>query len=249
MSARTRAQIKALVEAHTGRTKDTLESSLCDSALREALLLHHFKDAQSEPSDIAIVEDATSVSIAGVTGLINIVTARIVEADGSSNRDLILRTRLWWDSHVINPEDNAKGWPQYALRFGTSLYLDRPSESGLEVRLRCTTEQAFAADSTVCPIAVLDIFVEHYVTAGIYESLTHYDSARYWRQKAFGVQYEINGTIGGSLAAAVKADTLGDTALETRAEPPDTMTVHADGVSIQNLITDHEDYGNTRWWS
>jgi hypothetical protein len=78
--------------------------------------------------------------------------------------------------------------------------------------------------------------------------MTHYESAIYWRRKAFGMRFDVDGTIGGSLAAAIKADTTGDTSMEVMAEAPDTMTVHADGVSVQNLITDHEDYGNTRWW-
>ena len=246
--ARTRSEIKTLVEGHTGRTKDTLESSLCDTALKEALKRHHFEDAQSQPSDITITEDATSVSISSISNLVNVVTARIVEASGSRNCLLKLKTRSWWAKNVVNAEDNQKGWPMYAMRQGTSLLLDRPAESGLELRLIVTTEQSFTNDATECPIALLDVFVEYFVTAGVFESIQNWRSAEYWHMKAFGAQYKINGTIGGALANAIEADSIGDKALEIKAEPHDTPGVHAAGVSVENLITDHDDYGNTRWW-
>ena len=247
MSARTRAQIKTLVEEHTGRSKAALENSLCDSALRTALLRHPFKDAQSEPSDITITEDLYSVDISDVSGLLNIVTARIVEADGDRNRPLILKPRTWWDKNVVNPEDNPKGWPEYGLRWGSTITLDRPADSGLELRLRVTTEQAFASDATVCPIAVLDIFVEHYVTAYCFKSLRDSQGFYDWITSALGRRYFIDGTIGGELANAIEADCSGDTALEIVSEPPGVRS-NSFGVSVQNLITGHDDYGNTRRW-
>lgn len=248
MAARTRAQIKTLVESHTGHTKTALENSLCDSALKFALLRHSFKDAQSVPSDIAITEDTTSVSIAAVTGLISVVTARIVEASGSRNRILKLRTRNWWDEHVVNPEDNMKGWPEYGLRVGSTIEFDRPCESGLELRLRVTTEQTFLSDSTICPIAVLDLFVEFFVTAHVFLDLENDSSYQRWIHRALGLRYLVDGTIGGELENAVKTDGLGDTAFELKAEAPDLPGTHEAGVSIQNLIEGHDDYGNTRWW-
>lgn len=248
MASRTRAEIKALVEAHTGRTKATLENSLCDTALKVALMRHAFKDAQSIPSDFTITEDATSVDISSISDLMNIVTARIVEADGSRNMIFKLKTRGWWDEHIINPEDNSKGWPVYGIRVGSTIVLDRPAESGLELRLRITTKQSFTDDTTVCPIAVLDVFVEHYVTAHVFKSLENDERYRGWMLSAFGAKYLINGVIGGELANAIEADTIGDTALEIKAEPYDVPSAHAGGVSVENLITGHDDYGNTRWW-
>jgi len=248
LSARTRGEIKALVRAHTGRTKEDLENSLCDTALKMALLRHHFKDAQSSPSDFVITEDATEVDVSSISDLINVVTARIVEADGSRNRILKLKTRSWWDDHVVNAEDNQKGWPVYGIRWGSKILLDRPATSGIELRLRVTTTKTFSSDSTECPIAVLDVFIEHYVTAHVFKSLQDSDSYRDWAISALGAQYLISGKIGGELANAIEADSIGDTAMEIKAEPHDTPSTREDGVSVENLIEGHGDFGSTRWW-
>ena len=88
--ARTRGEIKTLVESHTARTKEALENSLCDSALQLALLKHPFNDAISTPSDFTLTEDTWSVSIS-TASVSQIVTARIVEADGSRNTVLVIK--------------------------------------------------------------------------------------------------------------------------------------------------------------
>jgi hypothetical protein len=248
MAAKTRAEIKTLVEGHTGRTKDTLENTLCNDALKVALLEHNFRDAQSVPSDITITEDATSATIV-TSDFINIVTARIVEASGTRNKELILKTRSWWDSHVINSEDNMKGWPAYGLRVASTIEFDRPAESGLELRLRLTTEQTFAADATVCPIYVLDKFVEEFVTAGVFAEIEDWGSYRFWIAKAAGTKWLEDGTVGGSLLKAIQTDSLGDTAQEIKSSDPLGSREGAGGVSVENLVTGHDDYGNTRWWN
>jgi hypothetical protein len=243
--ARTRGEIKTLVEAHTGRTKDTLENSLCNTALKVALLRHPFKDAQSVPSDFTITEAATSVDISSISGLRSIISARIVEASGSRNKRLVCKTRTYWDEYVINSEDNQKGWPQFGMRVGTTIELDRPSDSGLELRLRVTTEQTFTNDNTDCPIDVLDIFVEHYVTAHIFKSLENEEMYKQWILTALGMRYLIDGTVGGTLADAIASDSIGDMALDLKAEPHDAPSAHSAGVSVRNLVTGHDDYGNT----
>ena len=257
MSARTRAEIKTLVQAHHGRgtEKSDLEDSLCNTALKIALQHHAFQDAQSSPADITITEDASSVDISGTSDIVSIVTARIVEADGSRNRILTLKTRSWWDKHVRNAEDNLKGWPIFGMQWGSTILIDRPADSGLELRLRVTTVQSFASDATVCPIAELDIFVEKFVTAGVFASLENWQSAKEWKDDALGVQYKINGKIGGELANAVSVDSVGDTALDLQSEgSSDALAFGSDlfsplgGVSVTNDIAAHDDYGNTRWW-
>ena len=252
MAARTRSTIKTIVQLNHGRgtEKSTLEDYLCDSALKFALMRHNFKDAVgAAQSDITLTEDATSVDMSGtITGLVNVVTARIVEASGSRNSKLVLKTRDWWDAKVLNPEDNQKGWPAFGLRVGNTMHFDRPLESGLELRVRCTTEQTFASDATVCPIYVLDLFVEHYVTAHVFKALQNDAAYKEWMISAVGARYLIDGTIGGELANAIQADTLQETALEIQAEGPEMPTTREGGVSVENLITGHDDYGNTRWW-
>jgi hypothetical protein len=92
MAAKTRGEIRTLIESHTGHTKTSLENTAMNDALKVALVEHAFRDAQSEPSDIAITEDAVSVTLV-TSDIIDIVTARIVEASGTRNKLLILKTR------------------------------------------------------------------------------------------------------------------------------------------------------------
>ncbi len=246
--ARTRAEIKTLVESHTGHTKDTLENSLCDTALKVALMQHAFKDAQSSPSDITITTDAVSVDISAISDLVNIVTARLVQADGTKNQILKFKTKTWWDEFVVNAEDNQGGWPTYGSRWGDAILLDRPAEAGIELRLRVTTIQTFTNDATVCPIALLDVFVEQFVTAGVFADLENWESSKFWNQEALGMQYKMNGKVGGQLANAINTDTIGDTALDLASKGPGYNA--QGGVAIKNLNVGHEDYGNTRtWWS
>lgn len=245
MAAKTRGEILTLVHEHTGRTKAALEPAFCDDALKVALMKHSFRDAQSEPTDITITEDTTEVTIV-TTDVINIITVRIVEADGSRNKILKLKTRNWWDEHVINPEDNMKGWPKYGLHWGSKIVFDRPPESGLKLRLRVTTAQIFTDDNTVCPIYVLDKFVEHYVTAQIFKSVRSWDSYAAWMRSALGPKWETSGDPGGELLAAINADSVLDTALDIRASEP--FPTGAGGVAVENVISGHDDLGNTRWW-
>ena len=241
--AETRAYIKEVVELNVGRHNDALENKLCDEALKIALNIHPFDDAISQPSDFTITEDATSVSIASVSDVMTIVTARIVQADGDFNDILKMKNRTWWDRNVVNPEDNQKGWPKYGLHFGTDIILDRPAESNLELRLRLTTKQTFTNDNTECPIALLDGYVIKYVTAGLFKQLKHFEAAKEWRKEALGPFFDMRGEPGGLLLVAInldKANIAEEMQLRQEAERK--------GIPIQNLITDHDDYGNIRTW-
>ncbi len=255
MAAKTQGEILDLVHDHTGRTKATVEAAACNAALKIAQMKHAFKDAQDEPSDYAITEAATYVTVAPSTTITSIVTARIVEASGSRNKLLRLKTRTWWDAHVINPEDNMQGWPQFGLKWGTRIVLDRPVMDGLELRLRVAYEQIFTSvggtgiSTCVCPIHVLDRFVEDYVTAEVFKSIESWDSYRAWRISAFGVKWESEGKPGGALLNAIQADSVRDTALDIKSGEPSPGGAGGGGVAVENVITGHDDYGNTRWWS
>ena len=244
--AKTRAQIKTAVNDNTGRgaEKATLIERLCDEALKVAGAAHPFRDSRALQDDIAITEDATSVSIAGVSNLIHIVTARIVEADGAKNVPLPMKDEIWWARNVVNAEDNAKGWPTVGMRRGTSVELDRPAESGLELRLIASTEQSFADDDTACPIAILDTFVIQYVTAFVFLSIEANENFAYWKHIALGWKWD-EGIIGGSLKHAIDSDGV-DIAEENVMEAPSVVGLR--GISVQNLITGHDDYGNVRSW-
>jgi len=241
--ASTRATIKETVELNVGRNNQQLEDRLCNEALKVALIAHPFDDAISQPADFTITEDSTTVDISATTNQLTIVTARIVQAAGDLNARLRMKNRTWWDSHVVNPEDNQKGWPDYGLHFGTNIILDRPAESNLELRLRVTREQTFANDNTECPIAVLDQFVVKYVTAMMFKQLKQFEAAREWRREALGPYYDTKGEPGGFLLAAINLD---------KANIAEEMSlsdqIDKKGVSIRNLIAGHDDEGNIRTW-
>ena len=244
MAARDRDSIEALVELNTGRSdKDTLMHSLCDTALKLAVMRHPFKEATSIPDDFTITEDETSVDISATADIIQIVTARIVEADGAKNQRLWLKNRQWWDEHVINPEDNPKGWPVNGMKVGTNVILDRPAISNLELRLRVSTVPTFTTGSTVCPITLLDIFVEQYVTAHVFHSIENDKAYYFWKNEALGPDYD-RGRIGGSLLAAINSDTF-EAAEEVKMG---RMVTPRGGVTVKNLITGHERYGETDHW-
>jgi len=240
----TRHKIKRMVEMNLGgRSNDELENMLCDEALDIALDNHNFGDAISIPSDITITEDAISVNISAVTNLKNIVTARIVQASGDLNKKLIMKNRTWWDTFVVNPEDNQKGWPNYGLRAGTTIHIDRPAESNLELRLRVTTIQKFSTDNTECPIAILDKFIVKYVTSEMFAKLGQHEKARDWRSKALGTYFDTRGEPGGFLAMAISHDKA-DIAEELNMREQE----HIEGISVRNDNDWHDDYGNVRVW-
>lgn len=244
--ARTRGEIKTLIRSHTGRSKEALENSLCDSALKLALQKHHFKDAISMPSDFTLTEDATSVDISSASPL-GIVTARIVEADGSRNTALIIKGKSWWDEHVINAEDNTKGWPKFGLRIGDTMYFNCPLIDGLELRLRITTAQTFTNDSTECPIEGLDLFVEKWVTSEVFLDVGNEERHLHYRKAALGFKYDESDKIGGALRDAIKDDLFEiaeDLSMEIRGAEPGVNL----GVSILNNIDWHDRYGETDVW-
>jgi hypothetical protein len=144
--ALTRSQIKTAVNDNTGRgtEKSALIERLCDEALKVAISKHPFREIQGQLTDVAITENSTSVEISTVltSTLVHIATARIVDTSGSTNTILKMKDRTWWDRNVINSADNTKGRPQFGHRYGATVLLDRPAESGLSLRLVATQEQS-----------------------------------------------------------------------------------------------------------
>lgn len=243
--ARTRAEIKALVHMHTGRTKESLENSMCDTALKLAIQAHPFWDSISDEVDFALTEDATSVSIATASPE-HVITARIVETDGTRNSKLTLKNRVWWDENVLNAEDNTKGWPEFAMHIGDNVYFDRPLESGLTLRVRVSTAKTFTDDTTVCPVACLDIFVEQFVTAMVFLSLENKESYTYWRIMAVGPRFDAD-KVGGTLLRAINSDKFG-LGEEMMVERPGAYRGAQSGLSILNQITGHPRYGLVDAW-
>ena len=203
--ARTRLEIQELVILNTQRTdKITLIQKLCDSSLKIAISKHSFQDASTEVA-YPIIEDATSVDISA-NSWVNIRTLRIVNNTSveKSNR-LTLKSNIWFDKKYPYPGDNMKGWPINATKISGSIIFDRPVEADLSLYIRGSVEQVFASDSTECPIELLDIFVEEYVTSKLLMSYHEYDKAQQWMGQAIS-----------SLNLAIENDTM--IAQESQAE-------------------------------
>jgi len=237
--ANTRAQIKVAVNDNTGRgaEKVTLIERLADEALKVAVQAHPFRDSRTLNSDIDITENATSVSISTISNLVHIVTARIVQADGSLNTPLPLKDEVWWARNVINAEDNMKGWPAVGMRRGAYIMLDKHAESGLTLRLVVSTEQIFDGDDNACPIGILDTFIIQYITAFIFLSIEASEQFSYWKHLALGWKWD-DGIIGGSLKHAIDSDSA-DIAEEMVVEGPPVE--RRDGISLHA-----GDYGDIR---
>jgi hypothetical protein len=179
--------------------------SLCDTALKVACLAHTFKDTLTTPADVAITEDATTLALP--SGTREIITVRIVDSADDRSAPLPLRNRTWWDRFVVTPEDNMKGWPQNALRFGSNLIIDRPSEANKSARFRISSIPTFTTGSTECPIEILDIFVEYFVTSHVFMSLEDKENYAFWMEQAIGTRgQKARNTLGGALKEAIDAD-------------------------------------------
>ncbi len=236
--AKTRAQIKVSVDANTGRgtEKTTLIESLCDEALKIAGNEHPFRDAQDDPTIIAITEDAVSVDISAITNLVHIVTARIIQDSGSLYSPLFMRDRAWWDRNIVNPADNQKGWPRNGLRWESTVLLERPAESDLQLQLIVSQEKAFTDDSTECPIKILDTFIVQYATAFVFLSIQNMESYAFWKNIALGFKWD-SGVVGGTLGHAIKTDKY-DISEEMIAQGPG-MGVRRDGIAILNGLINY----------
>jgi hypothetical protein len=202
--ARTRLEIQELVILNTARTdKISLIQKLCDTALKIAISRHPFQDASIEAT-FPIIEDTVSVDISANTW-VNMRTTRIIDSDVEKSMQLVLKSNIWFDKNFPYPLDNMKGWPVYATKISGAILLDRPVEANKTLYIRGAVEQVFASDSTECPIELLDIFVEEYVTAKLLMSYHEYEKAVNWMTQAIS-----------SLTLAISNDT--DIAQESQAE-------------------------------
>jgi len=212
--ARTRSEIEAIVELHTGKTdKDTLMHNLCDNALRLAQMKHFFHESVVLSGDETLTEDALSVAVpttdldSNAITVKEILSIRIVNTADDRSSYLPLRNSVWWDENVLVPADNMKGWPLYGLHYGSNIYFDRPLDADLTARFRVVKELSFAGDATECPVPDLQVFVEHFVTAHVFMSIEAKESYLFWLEMALGTATErARGILGGSLRDAIQSN-------------------------------------------
>ena len=244
--AKTRAQIKTSIDFNTGRAteKDGLIDDLCDQALKLAIGKHPFRDAQDDPTIIAITEDAVSVDISAITNLVHIVTARIIQDSGTLSRLLHMRDRTWWDRNVVEAGDNQKGWPANGLRWESTVLLERPAESDLQLQLVVSQDKTFTDDSTETPVKILDTFIVQYVTAFVFLSIQNMQSYAFWKNIALGFKWD-DGVVGGTLGHAILTDKF-DISEEMHAQAPggESGHHHNRGVAILNNLIHYDLQGN-----
>jgi len=258
--AKTREQIKVAVGYNTGRAteKDEFIDSMCNEALDVALREHPFRDAQSTDS-ISITEGDVSVNLSSITDLTDIISARILETGSNAYRPLILRDRVWWDRHVVDPASNMQGWPSFGLWFGDLMYFERPVQSGLTLHLVFVASQQFDSDSTVNPIPILDTFIVQYVTAMVFQAIQDMNAAILWSNRALGPRWD-EGRVGGSLLHAIQKDkyhAAEEMHFDTGSIDGSGGLLSGLGVGVHNKIryiddfggvSYHDDYGNIRIW-
>lgn len=209
--ARTRGQLKTLIKEHVGwkdrSDKDSLIDSLCDSALKYAIMEQDFRDLTTVTSgETEIAVGSTEVDLSSFDPAVyKIVTAKLLRVDNStaSGYPLPLSNRWWWDKYVIDPDNNNPGIPRNALRIKSTLQFDRPIEDDWKLRLRYSSINTYTSDSTETPSELLDLFVEYKVTADVFFSLEDMEKFALWNRRAIGNNPERQG---GELARAIRAD-------------------------------------------
>jgi len=212
--ARTRSEIEAIVALHTGKNdQSTLMHSLCNNALRYAQMKHTWHESKVLSSDEPITEDSLSMDIpttdldSNTITVKEILSVRLIHSSADQSGYLSLRNHMWWDSKVLEPADNLKGWPKNGLHYGSKLYFDRPVQADLTARFRVVKELTFTEDSTVCPVPNLELYIEQYVTAYVFLNLELTESFDFWLTLAEGsISQRGRGLIGGSLGDAILAD-------------------------------------------
>jgi hypothetical protein len=254
--ARTKAETRADVILNTGRSDkaDYIDRQI-DNAVKVASINYIFSDTLHICDDVTLVEDATSVSISAleessvaIGTVIDIATARIIQSPGQMSAPLLMKNRQWWDKSVINAEDNMKGWPKYGLKVGTNILFDRPLDDNLLLRLRAQSIPTYATEDSECPIEILDTFVEQYVTAMTFLSISMMDKYVSWYIMALGRDYDKRGIPGGSLVTAMNKDR--NLAAEDKRVDGGrhSQSRGRNGVSITNDTVGEPNYGNTVGW-
>lgn len=237
--ARTRAQIKTLVKQHVGwqdRTdKDSLIESLCDSALKYALMEHAFRDlttVTSGEAEITVGDTEFDLS-AFDPSVYKVISARLIRSSATTDEAYILpfKNRMWWDKFIVDPSIRTQGVPQNGLRVKDKIYFDRPIESGWKLRLRYTSINTYTSDTTPTPSELLDLFVEYKVTADTFFSLEDMEKYMIWNRRAIGNNPEFPG---GELARAIRADDR-ETAKELNLTRPWSLRSNTPGFMTKDL--------------
>jgi hypothetical protein len=247
--SKTLSDLRASVHLNTGRGVDKADliNNLLNQAIDVAVNKYPFRHTVAT-TDIALVENATSHSLSALTGLAHVVYALIYETAGTRYQKLTMKDNIWWNRSVIDASRNNKGWPVYVYRDTTTLYFDRPLESGLTLRIATSRIPSMTSDASVFSIPILETFIVQYATALLFLSLENVESYNFWKSIALGPQWDI-GIVGGSLKHAIDSDSY-DIAEEFKVELDLDNSNNVRGVSILNNddVTPHDDYGSVRTW-
>lgn len=205
--ARTRSDIRTLVEGNTGKTTKTTEiNTYLETGLKKAALVHDFIDIREIVSpDTDIVIGTMQMPVPQNTR--TILSIRLFNPGNTQSSYLKLKNSTWWDKFITEPASNSQGWPMYGLRHRSQILFDRPSQT-LTARFRITRIPSFNdEDDKECPIEVLDLFLETYATAMLFLHLEDKDNFIFWITEALGNKGDRDTNIpGGLLLQAISAD-------------------------------------------
>ena len=240
--ARTRSDIRTLVEGNTGKTNKTTEiNAYLEKGLKKAALVFDFTDIREIVSpDTDIVIGAMQIPVPQNTR--TILSIRLFTTGNTQSSYLKLKNSTWWDKFITEPAANSQGWPEFGLRHRSQILFDRPSQT-LSARFRITRIPSFdAEDDKECPIDVLDLFLEAYATAMVFLHLEDKDNYIFWITEALGSKKDRDMNIpGGLLLQAISAD---------RRHP--AIDVEARTMKVPGLVppvaSSDGDLGNLSWY-
>ena len=240
--ARTRSDIRTLVEGNTGKTtKTTLINSSLETGLKKAALVYDFTDIREIVSpDTTIVIGSMQIPVPQNTR--TILSIKLFNSGNTQGSYLKLKNSTWWDKYITEPAANSQGWPTFGLRHRSQILFDRPSQT-LVARFRITRIPSFDSDDEKeCPIDVLDLFLEAYVTAMVFFSIEDKDNYVFWITEALGSKKDRDMNIpGGLLLQAISADKR-HPAIDVEAR-----TMRVPGL-VPPIASSDGDLGNLSWY-
>ena len=241
--ARTRSDIRTLVEGNTGKTtKTTLINSSFETGLKKAALVHDFADIREIVSpDTTFVVGTMFIPLPQNTR--TILSIRLFNSSNTQSSYLKLKNSTWWDKFITEPAANSQGWPEFGLRHRNQILFNRPSQA-LVARFRVTKIPSFDSDDNKeCPVDVLDLFLEAYATAMLFLSIEDKDNYIFWITEALGSKGDRDENVpGGLLLQAIEADK------RHPAEDVEARTMRRPG-TVPPVFATTGDLGALSWFS
>lgn len=172
-----RAEIRALVIDHTGRSdKTALIDSMINTALKKVSAEHIWRDLLTEAS-VTMIPAQSFVDL--VATLRRLSEVRII--DGLNSYKLIVRTKSFLIERWPDFDSQADGKPRFGYLEGVRLHLVPPPDEALTLRYSYYRRIADLTDDTTdIVIDIADEAVVAYATYRVFKSLQQHEDAALW---------------------------------------------------------------------